>query len=64
MIMRKLFEKCGTLFCMVLIVLYIVTNSLCIENFGLVDYRSVIINTIFSIGLIILMIMLKRMSYY
>jgi len=41
-----------------------VINSLCIQNFGLVDYKSAIINTIFSIGLIILMIMLKRTSYY
>ena len=62
--MKKVFEKNETLFCMLLIVSYIVINSLCIQNFGLVDYRSVIINTIFSIGLIILMIMLKRTSYY
>jgi len=62
--MRKIFEKYETLFCMLLIVLYIVINSLCIQNFDLVDYRSVIINTIFSIGLIILMIILKRTSYY
>ena len=32
-----------------LIIAYIVVNSFCIQNFGLVDYRSVIINTIFSI---------------
>ena len=62
--MKKVFEKYETLFCMLLIVLYIIINSLCIQNFGLVDYRSVIINTIFSIGLIILMIILKRTSYY
>jgi len=62
--MEKVFEKYETLFCMLLIVLYIVINSLCIQNFGLVDYKSAIINTIFSIGLIILMIMLKRTSYY
>jgi len=64
MIMKKVFEKYETLFCMLLIVLYIVINSLCIQNFGLVDYKSVIINTIFSIGLIILMIILNRTSYY
>lgn len=64
MIMRKVFEKYETLFCMLLIVLYVVINSLCIQKFGLLDYRSVIINTIFSIGLIILMIMIRRTSYY
>ena len=62
--MRKVFEKHETLFCILLIVLYIVINSLCIQNFGVIDYRSVIINTIFSIGLIILIKLLKRMSYY
>ena len=62
--MKKVFEKNETLFCILLIVLYIIINSLCIQNFGLVDYRSTIINTIFSIGLIILIILLKRTSYY
>ena len=62
--MKKVFEKYETLLCMLLIVLYIIINSLCIQNFGLVDYRSVIINTVFSIGLIILMLILKRTYYY
>ena len=62
--MKKMFEKHETLFCMLLIVFYIIINSFCIQNFGLGDYRSVIINTIFSIGLIILIIILKRISYY
>ena len=61
--MKKVFEKYETLFCMLLIILYIIVNSLCIQNFGLVDYRSVIIN-IFSIGLIVLITKLKRTSYY
>lgn len=62
--MKKMFEKHETLFCMLLIVFYIIINSFCIQNFGLEDYRSVIINTIFSVGLIILIIILKRISYY
>ena len=62
--MKKVFEKHDMLFCMILIVFYIAINSLCIQNFGLVDYRSVIINTMFSVGLIILMIILKRTAYY
>ncbi|MBE6140614.1 MAG: CPBP family intramembrane metalloprotease [Firmicutes bacterium] len=62
--MEKVFEKYEILFCMLLILLYIVINSFCIQKFGLADYRSVIINTIFSIGLIIVMIILKRVSYY
>jgi len=62
--MKTRFEKNETLFCILLIVLYVVINSFSIQNFGLVDYRSVIINTIFSIGLIILMKILNRTTYY
>ena len=60
----KLFEKHETLFCILLILLYILVNSFCIHNFGVLDYRSVIINTIFSFGLIILILLLNRTSYY
>ena len=62
--MEKVFEKHETLFCMLLIIAYILINSYCIQNFGIVDYRSTIINTIFSVLLIILIKILKRTSYY
>lgn len=62
--MKKMFEKYETLFCILLIIIYILINSYCIENFGVKDYRSTIINTLFSIGLIVLIINLKRTSYY
>ncbi|MCI8508725.1 MAG: CPBP family intramembrane metalloprotease [Lachnospiraceae bacterium] len=62
--MRKVFEKHETLFCILLIVLYVIINSYCMQKFGLTDYRSAIINTIFSLGLLILIISLKRASYY
>ena len=62
--MKKIFEKHETLFCIVLIVVYIVVNSYCMQNFGTEHYMSTIINTIFAIALIILMVILKRTSYY
>jgi len=62
--MKKIFEKHETLFCIGLIIVYILVNTYCIQNFGIEDYRSTIINTIFSIALIILMKILKRTSYY
>lgn len=62
--MEKIFKKNETLICMLLIVLYVIINSYCINNFGIDDYRSTIINTIFSISLIVLMIILKRVKYY
>lgn len=62
--MKKLFEKHESLFCILLIVVYVLVNSYCIQNFGITDYRSAIINTLFSIALLIIMIILKRTSYY
>ena len=62
--MKKLFERHEALFCLALIVIYISVNSYCMQNFGIEDYKSTIVNTIFSIALIVLMITLKRTSYY
>jgi len=62
--MKKIFEKYETFFCILMIVVYVLINLYCVQNFGVEDYRSSIINTLFSIVLIILMIMLKRISYY
>ena len=62
--MKKFFEKHETIFCILLIVIYILVNSYCIQNFGIYDYKSAIINTIFSISLIILLVALKKISYY
>lgn len=62
--MKEFFEKHETAVCIGLILLYMTLNSYCQQNFGFTDYRSALINTAISIGLIILMIMLKRTSYY
>lgn len=62
--MKNFFEKHEKLICILLIVLYVVINSYCMQNFRVGDYRSTIINTVFSVALIILIIGLKRTSYY
>lgn len=62
--MKKIFEKHETLFSILLIVVYVVVNSYCKQNFGLTDYRSAIVNTIFSVALLALIIALKRVSFY
>ncbi|MBR5086167.1 MAG: CPBP family intramembrane metalloprotease [Muribaculaceae bacterium] len=62
--MEKTFKKHETLFCILLIVVYIVVNSYCIQNYGIADYRTSVILTIMSILLIILMFLLKRIEYY
>ncbi|MBE6783236.1 MAG: CPBP family intramembrane metalloprotease [Ruminococcaceae bacterium] len=62
--MKKLFEKHETLFCMLLIIIYLVVNSVCVQNFGYTSCVSFIANTILSAFLIVLMVVLKRTSYY
>jgi len=62
--MKKLFKKHETLICMLLIVFYVVINSSCIQNFGITDYRSTLINTAFSGVLLFLIISLKKTAYY
>ncbi|MBR3819053.1 MAG: CPBP family intramembrane metalloprotease [Clostridia bacterium] len=61
---KKLFEKHETLMCILLIILYVAINSFCMQNFGVEDYRSTLINTAFSVVLIILTVSLKRVRYY
>lgn len=62
--MKKIFEKHETLICILLIVTYVIMNSYCMQNFGTTDYRSAILNTIFSVILLVLIISLERVSYY
>ena len=62
--MEKVFKKHETLFAIALIILYIATNSYIIQNFGITSYQSVVINTILSVFLIVLVILLKRVKYY
>ncbi len=62
--MKRIFEKNETLFCILLVLFYLIINSYSIQNFGLFDYRSTIINTVFSVFLIVLMIVLGRTKYY
>ncbi len=61
---KKLFDKHETLMCILLIILYVVINSFCMQSFGVEDYRSTLINTAFSVVLIILTVSLKRVQYY
>ena len=62
--LKQIFYKYETILCILLIVLYVVINSFCIQNFGITDYRSTIINTIFSAMLLYLIVKLDRVAYY
>lgn len=62
--MKKVFEKNEVLFSILLIIIYVVINMICVQNFGNTSLVSVIVNSVFSILLILLIIYLKRISYY
>ena len=62
--MRKFFDKHDMLVTIALIILYILSNSICLNNFGVTDYRTAIVNTIFSIILLLLVVILKKTKYY
>ena len=62
--MEKIFEKYEFLICMLLIILYIILNSFCLQNFGITDYKTTIINTVFSLVLITLIISIKKVKFY
>ena len=62
--MTKAFEKHETLFCIILIIIYLVVNSLCVQNFGETSFVGFIANTILSVCLIVIMLVLKRTAYY
>ena len=62
--MIKVFEKRESLFCMLLIALYLAVNFVCVQLFGETSIVSFIANTVLSLLLIALMLILKRTSYY
>ena len=62
--MNKMFEKHETLFCMLFIIIYIVVNSVCVQNFGYTSSASFIVNTILSVCLIVIVLSLKKSAYY
>ena len=62
--MKKLYEKHEFLITMILIISYIIINSICMNNFGTGDYRSTIINTILSILILIFIIKIDKVKYF
>lgn len=60
----KLFEKHETLLCILLIVIYLVSNSVCIQFFGETSFCGFVVNTVLSLCLVGIMVALKKTSYY
>ncbi len=62
--MKKILEKHDTLICIFLILLYVITNSFCVQYFGDISFAGFVINTIFSVFLIVIILVSKRSGYY
>ena len=62
--MSKVFEKHETLFCILLIVVYLLSNSLCVQVFGEISLVGLLVNTALSVGLLGLTVALKGREYY
>lgn len=62
--MKEYFEKYETLISILLIVIYVLLNSFCMQNFGLTDYRSSLLNFIFSSIIIIFIVKNKLGEYF
>ena len=62
--MEKLFKKYETLFTIGLIIIYVVLNSYMMQNFGYTSIQSAIANTVLSILILTLIILIKRVKFY
>lgn len=62
--MKKIFEKHETFCCMLLIAIYVAVNSVCVQNFGETSFGGFIVNTALSVGLIGMVLALKKSAYY
>ena len=60
--MKKYFEKHELLITISLIIIYIVTNSFIMNNYGITSYQSVIINAILTLLLILLTFKIKKIK--
>jgi len=62
--MQSFFEKHEMLISILLIIIYLVSNSYCMQNFGVANYRTTIINFILSVAIIIFIVKNRLGEYY
>lgn len=62
--MKESLKKYETFISISLIVIYIILNSFCIQNFGLTSYKSIIINLLLSLIIVVFIIKHKLTKYY
>jgi len=62
--MKKFFFKHETFICIILIFIYVILNSYCMQNFGLTSYKSAFINLFFLLIIIIFIVKNDLLKYY
>ena len=62
--MKKYFQKHEMLISLFIIIIYILTNSYALNNFGITSYKTTIINLILTSSIIIFIINNKLLDYY
>ena len=62
--MKNFFKKHETLISILLIIIYVISNSYCIQNYGWTNYRSTILNFILLLLIMIFIIKNNLTKYY
>ena len=62
--MRKLFDKNETLISILLIVIYLISNSFCLSNFGIYNYKTFLVNFILTVLIILFIFVCKLGDYF
>lgn len=62
--MKRDFEKYEMIITFLLIIIYLISNSYCMQNFGVADYRTTIVNFLLSISIIIFIVKSNLGEYY
>lgn len=62
--MRKLFDKNETLISILLIVIYLISNSFCLSNFGIYNYKTFLVNFILTVLIILFIVICKLGDYF
>ncbi|MBQ3511476.1 MAG: hypothetical protein IJA30_04190 [Bacilli bacterium] len=62
--MRKLFDKNETLISIFLIVIYLISNSFCLSNFGIYNYKTFLVNFILTVLIILFIVICKLGDYF
>ena len=61
---KKLYENHETAFCLVLIAVYVIINSVCLQSFDTTDLRCALVNLVFSGILLALILHLRQAVFY